>query len=639
MKPVLAALTIFAALTASGAALAGGPIEILKDTTRSSAPGTVDVEIVPIFWDQRCADVSFVLDDIPANPGTAAEIPSSMIRRELQAAFDSWNRIPTSYINMNITAIRKLGNGLPKVDFINELTFELEPDSGVLADSQPIALNQDMTFAAGDDLDQDGDADVFDPRSARRNNCFDADNDGDIEFPAGFYKAGTILENDVAFNFGVLWNTVPAVDGFDGSVDIQAIGAHEFGHSHGLNHSAINQISALDGSAATMYPFLDFDNQATQRDLHVDEIAWSSFLYPEGTALSGPAALQQGDKSFWSEFGVIKGEVTTAGTGVLGASVKAVTAVGGAALVEAFSGTGLLLRDTVTGLTTSARAVNGNYRLPVPRGLFDISIEALDGRPVTPDDIASLTPIVGRSLGQNIFPEESRSLSRFEDDTEKRPGAASPVFVLPGFTRPGIDVVTNRELQLRNAGISDEVAGEVVGLMDVIYAERFTNAEVLARLTAGSLLTTALFETFTFDASVVPRFKRAGVFLGRLDANGTPVIDLTRPVLAQPDFIGQEFDLAPLYARLPRVQSPALEQRLRADPTLDVFVVLEADNDFVPGPSGLPAFLLGEGVTTPAQRRGRSFLSAGGGPYAPVPRNWSMELRFTVPSGNVFEGR
>jgi len=639
MKRALAVFAIFAALAASSPALAGGQLETTKDTTRSSAPGTVDVEIVPIFWDQRCADVSFVLDDFPANAGTAAEIPTSVVRRELQAALDRWNEIPTSYINMNITAIRKLDNGLPTIDFINELTFEFQPNLTLFADSRPVSLNEDMTFATNDDLNEDGDADVFDPRSAGRNSCFDADNDGDIEFPAGFYKAGTILENDVSFNPFVVWNTMPAADF---SADLQAIGAHVFGHSQGLTDSTIDQISARDGSASTMYAVIDIDDPDTQlkeRDLHVDDIAWSSFLYPEGTALTGPAALQPGDKPFWSEFGVIKGEVTTAGVGVLGASVKAITAVGGETLVDAFSGTAILSRDTATGRITNARAVNGNYTLPVPRGLFDIAIEALDGRPLSPAVITHLTPKFGEFLGQNFFPEESRLFGRFEDDVEKLPGAASPVLVLPGFTRPGIDVVTNREVQLRNAGISDNIAPGVLEQTDVIYAERFTNSEVLGHLNAGSLLTTALFETFTFDSSVVPRFKRAGVFLGRLGANGTPVIDLTSPVLAQKEFIGREFDLAPLYVRLPRIQSAALAQRLRADPSLDVFVVLEADNDFVPGSSGLPVFLLGEDVVTPAQQRGRSFLSGNGGPFAPVPINWSMELRFTVPPGNVFEGR
>ena len=58
-----------------------------------------------------------MLDDIPANRGRADEIPTSVIRAELQAGFDQWNRIPISYIEMNVVAIRALGNGAPRLDF------------------------------------------------------------------------------------------------------------------------------------------------------------------------------------------------------------------------------------------------------------------------------------------------------------------------------------------------------------------------------------------------------------------------------------------------------------------------------------------------------------------------------------------
>jgi hypothetical protein len=132
-----------------------------------------------------------------------------------------------------------------------------------------------------------------------------------------------------------------------------------------------------------MFPGLDIDDLASeqrQRELHADDIAWSSFIYPEGTALTGPAALQRGDRPFAFEYGFIKGQITTAGVGVLGASVKATTADSRETMVEAFSGTALLFRNNVTGAivpgpgTTSV--VNGNYSIPVPRGLYDVSIEA-----------------------------------------------------------------------------------------------------------------------------------------------------------------------------------------------------------------------------------------------------------------------
>ena len=88
--------------------------------------------------------------------------------------------------------------------------------------------------------------------------------------------------------------------------------AHELGHSHGLSHSAVNQISATDGTGATMFPAV-FSNDAVGqeglRSLSTDDVAWSSFVYPEGSAASGLAALQPGDIAFDDAYGVITGDV------------------------------------------------------------------------------------------------------------------------------------------------------------------------------------------------------------------------------------------------------------------------------------------------------------------------------------------
>ncbi|HET9394849.1 MAG TPA: hypothetical protein VFO36_02240, partial [Nitrospiraceae bacterium] len=187
---------VFASLLlAAHAATAGGKLETFKFTGESSAPGFEDVEVVGIFWDRRCTNVSYVVDSVPANGGTPNEISPAVIQQELQIAFDQWNEISTSYISMNIAGIRTLNNGLRKFDFINELTFEAPANAQFLASSPSVALQEDADFVVGDDIDGDGDSDVFDPSAAGRNTCFDADADGDIEFPAGAYKAGTILDN------------------------------------------------------------------------------------------------------------------------------------------------------------------------------------------------------------------------------------------------------------------------------------------------------------------------------------------------------------------------------------------------------------------------------------------------------------
>jgi hypothetical protein len=625
-------------LGATATCLAGGRLDTLNITTRSSIPGLTDVEVVGIFWDQRCTNVNYTLDDIPANRGTPAEIPTATLREQLQTSFNRWNDIPTSFINMSITAVKPLDNGLVHFDFVNELTFEAPPGATFLASSPSTSLQQDAEFRVGDDIDGDGDPDVFDPATAGRNTCFDVDNDGDIEFPAGLYKAGTILENDVQFNPTFVWSTVPTAST---TVDIQAVATHEFGHSHGLSHSMLNQISPTDGTNSTMYPFIDIDDlnsEIGQRDLHVDDIAWSSFLYPEGTAKSGPAALQKGDRAFALEYGLIKGAVSTAGVGVLGASVKATTVNDHETLVEAFSGTAQLFRVPTgqlvvvrPGTNAVSSVVNGDYTLPVPRGLYDLSIEAQDGFPFGNGRISNVSSI-GGALGQNQFPEELRSLPGIEDNIELLPGLSAPVLAFPGLPRDHVDFVTNDEIRLRNAGPADAAGtGAAIGATQVIDAERFTNAQVLALLQSGAVLTSVQFHTSVIDASVVPKYKRASLILGRVNADGTAAIDLTRPFTAQTDFVGQETDLTPLYLFPPIFDSAVLRRRLEADATLDVFVVLEANDQFETGSSGLPPLLALDVPQPPAVPTGRSFFSSNGRPLLPFFANWAIEMKFAPP--------
>ncbi|MEO1171361.1 MAG: matrixin family metalloprotease, partial [Myxococcota bacterium] len=220
-----------------------------------------------IFWDERCANIEYTFNsNLPANPGTGAEIPPEVLAQEVQNGLDRWNEIPTSYIEMNVTSIRDLG-ARPRVagDFINEITFVTAPDFTALASSPSTTLLADATFAVGDDLDGDGDSDVFDPVALGFDTCRDVDGDGDIEFPAGDYRAGTILDNDVQFSTTVFWET-GATD--TGGADVDAVSTHEFGHSHGHNHSLINQISDTDGTGSTMFPFID----TTDGDADVDAV-------------------------------------------------------------------------------------------------------------------------------------------------------------------------------------------------------------------------------------------------------------------------------------------------------------------------------------------------------------------------------
>jgi hypothetical protein len=590
---------------------AGGSFEgyDITDGIPSPIPGQIVARPVPQRWDTRCMPVQFslntTLDPVP-NPLGPAFLSLAEAAPALQHAFDVWNNIPTSYIDMHLTG--SVDNpGFAGFDMVNEVTFRANLSEDVIALSFPISFIQDVELVDGDDIDGDGDSDV----SHQIATCADVDGDGDIEFPAGFYKAGTIVDSDIEFNTVENRLTIDpaAADTEVDSVDLVSIAAHEFGHSHGLSHTLINQRSAGDGTSATMFPFFDTgdpNNELDFRTLAEDDIALSSLLYPEGSADEGPAALGPEDLAFNEVFGMITGELRHGRSHqpIAGGNVFAVDRQTGVMVSSAFSGTTQLSFDPATGGLfvvddSSFSILSGTYVLPVLGGRFAVGAEAVDGFPASSASI-NFTTEVGASFGQQDFHE-----AIFYKN----------ILVSPGEVRGGIDLVTRPAINLRNFGALT-TSGFIGAPPGRFYAVRLP-AEQLIAAVQGQHLSIRAAEFYTAplgsagDASVVPVFAEALLTTGVVNSDGTASVDLGNPLQHVTGFIGQDNDFAPLFFRHPHQLGELVRQGIQTGQIQNLFLVLQVPTTTpFPGVSALPPLI---GLSDISPLFGLSYISDDGG--------------------------
>jgi len=574
-------------------------------------------------WDARSIPVQFMIesdnDPIP-NPNGPPILSLAAAKTAVQKAMDSWNSVPTSYSNLQLTGER-YSSAPAGFDMINEIAFQNIPGFPFVGASFPVYLITDFNLNDGDDIDEDGDSDV----SAAITVATDIDHDGDIEFPAGFYRAGTILDADVYINT-VDW-TFSANDADLGTLnlDLQALATHELGHSQGLGHSMDNQISDTDGRDATMFPAykLDADNLRGIRSLGTDDQTWISYNYPEGSASSGPAALQAGDVAFNEAYGFIKGEVRHGWQNepLLGGCIYAIDKHTGERVVSGFSGRNTQFYTNLNfSFVLEESFLDGHYVLPAPKGDYIIGIEPVDDRPVSSDLITELT-FFGAGLGQNDFNEQ------FYDTNNSAvlSSDAKSIHVNAGQTVDHIDITTAKNVNISNYG----ELGFYSFANHAIFAQRIPGSQIAAASGGQDLLIqAAAFHTRPVDASISPLFVEAILTTGVVNPNLTATIDLSNPLDRISRFVGQDDDFAPFYFHNPKELGSKVKAGIATGEIHDLFILLRGPDGPFPGPSGLPPLIGLDDNSSPLLNSYISFDN--GQTFFPIIYNYRASLWMSV---------
>jgi hypothetical protein len=338
---------------------------------------------------------------------------------------------------------------------------------------------------------------------------------------------------------------------------------------------------------------------------------------------------------------LIKGELRH---GVLnqpisGGSVFAIDFLTDKFVASGFSGTIQLSLDPNTGQRSmindpAFHILNGKYVIPVPKGIYAVGVEPVDGNPdIAPGIAPPLIVQIGSFFGQQNFNEEFYNRSK-EEAREVRLGEKFPVLVLPRLNlSSGVDIVTSDSININNFGDRD-----TFGIRNVppgtMFAVQIPASQITAVNPGGGLLIQGVaFDTGVDDASVVPVFAKAMLTTGTV--NGTTVnVDLDHPLVEKNNFVGQDDDFAPFYFRAPRAIGTAVLNGIEKGEIQNLFIVLQVPTTTpFPGVSGQPPFVgldggPPNGPPNDAPIFGRSFSSTDGG--ATWSRNQNFNIRFSL---------
>lgn len=347
------------------------------------------------FWPDASFPVPYNLHPDSALNCIQGPDPSQQFIDAAEAAFETWQAVPTSRITFargpDVTDVLDLNPN----DGVNLIVFhEWAAVQGIPIPLPPGVLGITNT--------------VFDYET------------GEMQ------GAAITLAKDP---FPDLPNPDWSTSGAPGSLDVQAVILHEAGHFQGLCHSNVRNDAAGDltgppSHAAVMFPFIGADVM-DGRTPDPDDIAWQGFVYPSPL--------------YASAFGTIEGNVPF---GSMRMECSPPAGANGAHVVARD------LNDRVGGeprmvvATYSYRAEGrlGPYRIPgLPPGDYGVWIEPLDGSPVA---ALQINTRIQFTLDTE-FPEDWYS-GEDESGAEaapQDPGSAVPVTVAAGAETGGIDIV------------------------------------------------------------------------------------------------------------------------------------------------------------------------------------------------------